>query len=176
MRSIGSGHLVQRGSRWRKLGENTNYNVVTCRCVEPSVLVSAPRPVRENFERPKRRHQPETERRPRSGDRGGDATGAARLGLADFVCQAEIITRGGGSREPGDALLYANGLGAIVQVKSRDREAARVDSPDKVQQWIDKHGNKAYRQASGTRRQLVSRQTSGSPVLALPVRASHLPI
>ena len=65
---------------------------------------------------------------------------AARLGVADFVYRALLVRRGGGNREPGDAILYANGKGAILQVKSRDPVAAvRDDSADKVQGWINKH-------------------------------------
>lgn len=45
---------------------------------------------------------------------------AARLGLADFVYRAELVNRGAGTREPGDAILYANGRGAVIQVKARD--------------------------------------------------------
>lgn len=101
---------------------------------------------------------------------------AARLGLADFVYRAELVARGGGNREPGDALIYANGLGAIVQVKSRDPEAAGADAPSRVQAWIDKHGMKAAQQAAGTRRELIRLRDAGQPVLALPVRAGHLPI
>jgi hypothetical protein len=101
---------------------------------------------------------------------------AAQLGLADFVYKAELVERGGGNREPGDALICANGLGAIVQVKSRDPATAGSDSATRVQQWVEKHGKKAASQAAGTRRQLMLRKNSGSPVLALPVRAGHLPI
>ncbi len=101
---------------------------------------------------------------------------AARLGVADFVYRALLVRRGGGNREPGDAILYANGKGAILQVKSRDpAAAARDDSADKVQGWINKHGMRAYRQGKGTRRQLLARQAEGCPVMAVPVRAAHLP-
>lgn len=78
---------------------------------------------------------------------------AARLGLADFVYRPQLVSRGGANREPGDAILYANGRGAVVQVKARDPDAAlRDDTTEKVQRWIDKHGAKAYRQGQGTRR------------------------
>ena len=33
---------------------------------------------------------------------------AARLGLADFVYRAQLVNRGAGSREPGDAILSPN--------------------------------------------------------------------
>jgi hypothetical protein len=101
---------------------------------------------------------------------------AARLGLADFVYRAELVARGGGNREPGDALVYANGLGAIVQVKSRDPDAASADTSNRVQAWIDKHGTKAAQQAAGTRRELIRRRDAGQPVLAVPVRVQHLPL
>lgn len=61
-------------------------------------------------------------------------------------------------------ILYANGTGAIIQVKSRDPIAAvRDDTPEKVQGWIDKHGAKASRQGQGTRRQLLARRAEGRP-------------
>lgn len=101
---------------------------------------------------------------------------AARLGLADFVYRPRLVVRGGGNREPGDAILYANGRGAIIQVKARDPDAAAGDdTAEKVQRWIDKHGAKAYRQGQGTRRQLLTRRAEGRPVVAVPVRADHLP-
>jgi hypothetical protein len=101
---------------------------------------------------------------------------AARLGLADFVYRAQLVNRGEGSREPGDAILYANGRGAVIQVKARDPHAAvRDTTTEKVQRWVDKHGAKAYRQGQGTRRELLARRAEGRPVLATPVRAAHLP-
>lgn len=100
---------------------------------------------------------------------------AAQLGLADFVYKAEMVSRGGGNREPGDALIYANGLGAIIQVKSREPAAARTDSTARTQAWIAKHGKKAAGQADGTRRQLMLRRQTGDPVIAVPARAFHLP-
>jgi len=101
---------------------------------------------------------------------------AARLGLADFVYRPQLVSRGGGNREAGDAILYANGKGAVIQVKARDPSAAvRDDTAEKVQRWVDKHGAKAYRQGQGTRRQLLIRQVEGRPVVATPVRAAHLP-
>ena len=61
---------------------------------------------------------------------------AARLGLADFVYRADLVQLGGGAtREPGDAILFANGRGAIVQVKSRDPDVVANDSVDKAQRW-----------------------------------------
>lgn len=101
---------------------------------------------------------------------------AARLGLADFVYRPRLVRRGAANREPGDAILYANGRGAVIQVKSRNPDAAvRDGSAEKVQGWIDKHGAKAYRQGKGTRRQLQGRQAEGRPVVATSVRAAHLP-
>lgn len=101
---------------------------------------------------------------------------AARLGLAGFVYRAQLVNRGAGSREPGDAILSANGRGAVIQVKARDLDAALRDiSADKVQRWVDKNGAKAYRQGQGTRRELLARRAENRPVLATPVRAAHLP-
>jgi len=100
---------------------------------------------------------------------------AATLGLSDFVYRAQLVQKGGGNREPGDAILFANGLGAIVQVKSREPAAAAADSPERVQRWIDKHGAKAVKQAHGTRRELCRLRDLGASPLALPVRAAHLP-
>lgn len=99
----------------------------------------------------------------------------ATLGLSDFVYQAELVQKGGGNREPGDAILFANNLGAIIQVKSREPEAGAADTPEKVQRWINKHGNNALKQADGTRRNLCQLRDNGNPPLALPLRAAHLP-
>jgi hypothetical protein len=101
---------------------------------------------------------------------------AARLGLADFVYSSRLLRKGGGSREPGDGLLYANGRGAILQVKSRHPDAVASDrTVDDVQAWVTKHGRKALSQGRGTRREIARQAHAGSPVLAVPVRAMHLP-
>ena len=124
--------------------------------------------------------RPVVSREDRGGQQGREVEAtvrdvAARLGLADFVYAPELVARGGGTREPGDALLYANGLGAIVQVKSRSADVGDSDSPERAQLWINKHGSKAHDQAVGTRRQIEHRRSSGEPVLAIPVRAHSLP-
>lgn len=101
---------------------------------------------------------------------------AARLGLADFIYSARLVRKGGANREPGDGLLYANGRGAILQVKARSSRGVASDrSVADVQQWINKHGSKALRQGRGTRRELIRRASNGDPVAAVPVRAAHLP-
>jgi SEC-C motif len=102
---------------------------------------------------------------------------AARLGLADFVYSARLIRKGAASREPGDGVLYANGCGAILQVKSRHPNAAASDGTvEAVQAWVSKHARKALSQGRGSRREIARQGCTGRPVRAVPVRAMHLPI
>jgi hypothetical protein len=93
----------------------------------------------------------------------------ARLGVADFVYRAALVSKGGATREPGDALLIANGRGAILQVKAR---FAQGDSD--LPQRITKRLQKAYDQGRGTRREIARRRDSGTPASATPLRAADL--
>jgi len=95
---------------------------------------------------------------------------AARLGVADFVFTVPLVEEGSRTREVGDALLIANGLGAVIQVKSRDREAT-----GNAENWIKKHAERAARQGSGSVAEIMRRQEAGAPLVAFPVRATDLP-
>lgn len=96
---------------------------------------------------------------------------AAVLGLPDFVYVAELsLHRGSGSREVGDALLIANGRGAIVQVKSR----APDGRPDKAAEWVRKHLARAVRQGKGSARTIEMAHDRDEPVTVHPVRCSSL--
>ncbi|MEV6005824.1 hypothetical protein AB0M29_03375 [Streptomyces sp. NPDC051976] len=81
---------------------------------------------------------------------------AGGLGVPDFVYEPVLIRRGGSSREISDGLLVAGSDGLIMQVKSRETEAARDDSPEKAISWSLKNGLAAQRQGAGTRRTLVA--------------------
>lgn len=80
---------------------------------------------------------------------------AGGLGVPDFVYEPVLIRRGGSSREISDGLLVAGSDGLIMQVKSRESEAARNDSTEKALSWGLKNGLAAQRQGVGTRRTLV---------------------
>ena len=95
---------------------------------------------------------------------------AARLGVADFVFTVPLVEEGSRAREVGDALLIANGRGAVIQVKSRDPEAT-----GNAENWIKKHAERAARQGSGSVAEIVRRQEAGAPLVAFPVRATDLP-
>ena len=95
---------------------------------------------------------------------------AARLGVADFVYTVPILSKGaGGSREVGDALLISNGRGAIIQVKTREPNSRSETG----EAWLGKHGERAYRQGQGTRRQIGEKQKSGEILTAYPVRTEN---
>jgi hypothetical protein len=81
---------------------------------------------------------------------------AGGLGVPDFVYEPVLIRRGSSSREVSDGLLVVGSDGLIMQVKSRESEAARVDSPEKAIGWSIKKGLAAQRQGAGTRRSLVA--------------------
>lgn len=101
---------------------------------------------------------------------------AARLGVADFVYTAAPVAKGSALREAGgDGLLISNGLGAVLQVKSRDPKRALDDDRNRVETWIRKNALRARDQGRGTRRELVRRANHGTPLRAYPVRAAHLP-
>jgi hypothetical protein len=92
---------------------------------------------------------------------------AARLGVSDFVYTVPKLAKGAATREVGDALLISNGLGAILQVKTRE-PGSRSEPGDA---WLAKQGEKAYRQGEGTRRQILQQQQAGEAVSAFPVRS-----
>jgi hypothetical protein len=83
---------------------------------------------------------------------------AGDLGVRDFVYQPVVIQKGRGVREISDGLLVAGGEGLILQVKSRDPEAAASDVAGKAEAWCVKNAADAVRQAGGTRRTLGGRR------------------
>ena len=76
---------------------------------------------------------------------------AALWGLPDFLFRAELLPLGSGTREIGDRLLIVGGLGAVVQVKSRE---GPVGDDAKERRWIEKKLAHGLRQAHGTIRKL----------------------
>ncbi|MFE2599593.1 hypothetical protein ACFXCZ_24375 [Streptomyces sp. NPDC059396] len=81
---------------------------------------------------------------------------AGGLGVPDFVYEPVLIRRGNSSREVSDGLLVAGPDGVIMQVKSRESEAAQDDSIEKAINWSLKNGLAGHRQGTGTRRTLVA--------------------
>jgi hypothetical protein len=81
---------------------------------------------------------------------------AGDLGIRDFVYKPIVIQKGKGSREVSDGLLVAGNQGLILQVKSRDPEAAKLDPPSKAEAWCMKSAAAAVRQAEGTRRSVAA--------------------
>lgn len=79
---------------------------------------------------------------------------AGDLGVRDFVYRPVVIKKGKGVREISDGLLVAGSEGLIIQVKSREPEAAASDAPAKAEAWCTKNAAAAVRQADGTRRSL----------------------
>jgi hypothetical protein len=94
---------------------------------------------------------------------------AARLGVSDFVYTVPRLAKGAATREVGDALLISNGLGAILQVKTRE-PGSRSETGES---WLAKQGEKAYRQGEGSRRQILKQQEAGASVCAFPVRSEN---
>lgn len=94
---------------------------------------------------------------------------AARLGVADFVYRAPMVSKGAATREVGDALLISNGRGAVLQVKSRDPSASETGAAR-----ILKRASKAYKQGIGSLREIARHRDSGQPLSAIPVRAQEL--
>lgn len=84
---------------------------------------------------------------------------AGALGVPDFVYEPVTVRRSRGVREVSDGLLVAGADGVIVQVKSRDRDAGRSDSPTKAESWLRKKALGAQRQVAGTRRTLLTGET-----------------
>ena len=95
---------------------------------------------------------------------------AAQLGVADFVYTVPQLAKGQGSREIADVLLISNDRGAVLQVKTRE-PGSRSESGAA---WIASKGGgeKAYRQGSGTRRQIDLLQKDRIPATAFPVRTA----
>jgi hypothetical protein len=93
----------------------------------------------------------------------------AQLGVADFVYTVPVVGQGGGTREIGDALLFSNGMGAVLQMKSRLPGSREEDGTA----WVTRRGVKAYRQGKGTRRMIARRQAEGEAIVAFPVRAAE---
>lgn len=81
---------------------------------------------------------------------------AGDLGIRDFVYEPLLVPKGKGVREISDGMLVAGQNGLIVQVKSRDPEAAKADPPEKAEAWCVKNAAAAVRQADGTRRSLAT--------------------
>jgi hypothetical protein len=92
----------------------------------------------------------------------------AKLGVSDFVYTVPLLARGSGSREVGDALLISNGLGAVLQVKSRDPDGRAEDGAT----WLASRGERAYRQGKGSLRSIANRRAAGETIHAIPVRAA----
>lgn len=99
---------------------------------------------------------------------------AARLGVADFVYAPGQARKASGTREVGDGLVIAGGRGAILQVKSRLREAGISDSPDSARRWITKEAERAYNQGRGTKRAISAARQGGEPLVVYPVRTLNL--
>ncbi|MFD1044133.1 hypothetical protein ACFQ1S_00250 [Kibdelosporangium lantanae] len=80
---------------------------------------------------------------------------AGGLGVPDFVYEPELDQRGRGVREISDGLLVAGQDGVILQVKSRNEDAAKTDTAEKAAAWCQKVGRKAQSQARGRKRTLL---------------------
>jgi hypothetical protein len=72
-------------------------------------------------------------------------------GLPDFLFHAGRVRVGAASRELGDRLVFAGERGAVLQVKSR---VAFTGDAVEERRWLEKHAEKAIRQADGTIRRL----------------------
>lgn len=96
---------------------------------------------------------------------------AADLGTSAFVYKAALVRQGAGSRELGDAILYANGRGAIIQVKTRQADKVR---PGEGQRWLDSEGQRARRQGIGSKRTVERLRASGNAAVAYPSRCEGL--
>jgi hypothetical protein len=81
---------------------------------------------------------------------------AARWGLPDLVFRPGSARRGHGSRELGDAILFAGHQAVSVQIKARMAPSA---DEARERRWLDKKIAEATRQAEGTIRSLT-RHTS----------------
>ncbi len=77
---------------------------------------------------------------------------AGWYGVPDFVYRPVQHAVRSGTREVSDGLLVAGDRGVIVQVKSRDRSRAVMDSPQRAEAWCAKEGARGADQGRGTRR------------------------
>lgn len=100
---------------------------------------------------------------------------AAVLGVADFVYAQPLVRKGSATREVGDGLLICGGRGAVLQVKARDRDAGRGDSPEKAARVVGKFLEAAVRQGRGTKRTIAQHVLQGQPLRVIPVRALDYP-
>lgn len=100
---------------------------------------------------------------------------AAVLGVADFVYAQPLVRKGSATREVGDGLLICGGRGAVIQVKARDHDAGRRDSPEKITRVVGKFLDAAVRQGRGTKRTIAQHVRQGQPLRVIPVRALGYP-
>jgi hypothetical protein len=72
-------------------------------------------------------------------------------GLPDFVFRPQVIAKGSGQRELGDATIITGSQAVAVQVKSREGEPKDDDAEGR---WLTKKALQGARQAAGTVRAL----------------------
>jgi hypothetical protein len=72
-------------------------------------------------------------------------------GLPDFVFRPQVIAKGSGQRELGDATIITGSKAVAVQVKSREGEPKDDDAEGR---WLTKKALQGARQAAGTVRAL----------------------
>ena len=89
----------------------------------------------------------------RQGAAAEDATidAASMWGLPDFVFRPQVIAKGSGQRELGDATIITGSKAVAVQVKSREGEPKDDDAEGR---WLTKKALQGARQAAGTVRAL----------------------
>jgi hypothetical protein len=76
---------------------------------------------------------------------------ASMWGLPDFVFRAQVVAKGSGRRELGDATIITGSKAVAVQVKSREGEL-KDDAAEA--RWLTKKAHQGARQAAGTVRAL----------------------
>ncbi len=92
---------------------------------------------------------------------------AARLGIAELVMIPVVEAKGNATREISDGCLVSGDRGVILQVKSRDPEAAAADDQEKALAWARREIRRGTAQGRGSRRRLME---VGRPVQMLPMR------
>src|ERR1700737_3630794 len=94
---------------------------------------------------------------------------ASRLSVADFLFTCPPAAKGlGASREiGGDGPLIVDGVGAILQVKSRRPGEASSDTRARPCSWVAKNTSAAERQGNGTRREIGRRQAAGTEMTVM---------